>query len=409
LSNSTANITTLTDRRPAIYATDFMRIPQSKSRLVGSLTFAFAILPGLSFADVAPLKRLAFYYGFPSAVNQANGNLDKAFDAFKEFDLVVFGDTVEFPQFKGATGQVSNFGCTQNSHNDHDNAQVIINRLQAPSGHTQVFGYVSVGGENTYRRCTDDGPPVALTEDQIKQRIDMWAGMNVTGVFFDEAEYGFGSSRRLQNVAIDYAHKKSLRVFINGYSPHDVFSTEVLSRVTYSAGALQGKLSTEPMNGLGERSTLGPNDIYLLEHYQLLNGNFDEAPAWTARADAAANYSKSYGTKIATLTTQADVYPSPAKCADLFSQSKYDYAWWSTLLYGFEYMSWGEPSGFSAWGTCANSLPAHQAPKVGLLGSFSGEIMHASAGSSVHSRRTKNGIIEVDSTTHVGRFVPAST
>ena len=48
-------------------------------------------------ADVAPLKRLAFYYGFPSAVNGAGGSLDRAIDAFKEFDLVVFGDTVEFP------------------------------------------------------------------------------------------------------------------------------------------------------------------------------------------------------------------------------------------------------------------------------------------------------------------------
>ena len=160
------------------------------------------------------------------------------------------------------------------------------------------------------------------------------------------------------------------------------------------------------MNALGARSALGPNDIYLLEHYQLLNGNFDDAATWTARADAAANYRKSYGTQIATLTTQADVYPTPAKCVDLFNQSKYDYAWWSTVLYGFEYMSWGEPSGFSAWGTCANTLPAHQAPAIGLFGDSTGEVVHPSPGSSVHFRRTKNGLIEVDSTMHTGRFVP---
>jgi hypothetical protein len=384
-----------------------MRIFQSESRHVGALVFAIAIATfhGASFAhaDVAP-KRLAFYYGFPSAVNEATGSLDRAINAFDKFDLVVFGDTIEFPQFKGAAGQVPDFGCTQNSHYDHENTQVIIDRLQGRN--TQVFGYVSIGGENTYRRCTVDGPPVPLTLGQIKARIDMWASMKVTGVFFDEAEYGFGSSRTLQNAAIEYAHAKSLRAFINGYSPHDVFSTDVLGNVTYSAGLLQGKLSTEPMNELGARSALGPNDIYLLEHYQLLNGNFDDAVTWTARADAAANYRKSYGTQIATLTTQADVYPTLAKCADLFDQFKYDYAWWSTLLYGFEYMSWGEPSGFSAWGTCANKLPAHQAPTIGTLGNFSGEVVHLSPSSSVHSRRTKNGLIEVDSTTHIGRFVP---
>ena len=178
---------------------DFMRILQSESHRVGVLVFAIviAMFHGASLAggDVVPLKRLAFYYGFPSAVNEARGSLDRAIDAYDKFDLVVFGDTIEFPQFKGAAGQVPDFGCTQNSHRDHDNAQAIIDRLQAPGGHTQVFGYVSIGGENTYRRCSADGPPVPLTLGQIKERINMWADMKVTGVFFDEAEYGFGEAR----------------------------------------------------------------------------------------------------------------------------------------------------------------------------------------------------------------------
>lgn len=204
---------------------------------------------------------------------------------------------------------------------------------------------------------------------------------------------------------MEYAHNKSLRAFINGYSPHDVFSTQVLGPVSYSAGFLQGKLSTEPMNEFGARSSLHPDDIYLLEHYQLLNGNFEDVADWKARAEAASDYRKSYGTQIATLTTQADVLPAVAKCGDLFDQAKFDYAWWSTLLYGFEYMSWGEPSGFSAWGTCANMLPVHQTPAVGIIGNFTGEVVHQTEGG-LHSRRTQNGMIEVDSTTHGGRFVP---
>lgn len=385
----------------------------SKSELRRAALAALAVVSVLwtavaARADVVPPKRLAFYYGFPSAVNDARGNLDKAADAFDEFDMVVFGDTIEFPQFTGQPGQIPDFGCTQNSHYDHDNTQVLIDKLQGPGGHTLVFGYVSIGGENTYRTCAPNGPPVALTLDEIKARIDLWAAMRVTGVFFDEAEYGFGSSRTLQNAAIEHAHEKGLRVFINGYSPHDVFSTQVLGRVTYSAGALQGKLSTEPMNELGARSALLPSDLYLLEHYQLLNGNFDDPAAWTQRAEAASNYRKSYGTQIATVTTQADVYPTPAKCADLFNQFKYDYAWWSTLLYGFEYMSWGEPSGFSAWGTCANTLLPHQPPTIGPIGDFTSEVVHPAAGSNVHFRRTKHGLIEVDAAMHVGRYVPVS-
>jgi hypothetical protein len=376
-----------------------------------ALLSAAATLPsGSARAEATPPKSLAFYYGFPSAVNGAAGNLDVAADAFSPFEAVVFGDTLELPQFTGAPGQIADFGCTQNSHYDHNNTQILIDRLQPPVGNTEVYGYISVGGENTWRRCTANGPPVPLSLDEIKARIDQWAAMRVTGVFFDEAEYGFGSSRQLQNAAIEHAHARSMRVFINGYSPHDVFSTTVLGRVTYSAGQLQGKLSTEPMNELGARSLLNANDIYLLEHYQLLNGNFDEASAWTSRADAAAAYRISYGTKIATVTTQADVYPSPAKCADLFNQFKYDYAWWSTLLYGFEYMSWGEPSGFSAWGTCANILPTHPSPLPGTMGDFTSEVIHPPPGSrsTVHFRRTKNGLVEVDTALHVGRFVPVA-
>lgn len=392
-----------------------MRMFHLASRNLGVSAFLLALSAAMlpshpARAEATPPKRLAFYYGFPSAVNGAAGNLDVATDSFTPFDAVVFGDALELPQYTGAAGQVPDFGCTQNSHYDHNNTQVLIDRLQPPVGDTEVYGYISVGGENTWRTCTPNGPPVPLTLDEIKSRIDQWAAMRVTGVFFDEAEYGFGSSRTLQNAAIEYAHARALRVFINGYSPHDVFGTTVLGRVTYSAGRLQGKLSSEPMNELGARAALNANDIYLLEHYQLLNGNFDEASAWAQRADAAAAYRQSYGTKIATVTTQADVFPNPAKCADLFNQFKYDYAWWSTLLYGFEYMSWGEPSGFSAWGTCANVLPTHLPPLVGAIGDFTSDVIHPAPGSpsTIHFRRTKQGLVEVDTAMHVGRFVPVT-
>jgi hypothetical protein len=383
-----------------------MYSPRRHIDSVQTLTLSIIIVLHLTvftIADVSLPKRLAFYYGFPSAVNGATGNIDQAINAFSAFDTLVLGDMLEFPQFTSAPGQISDFGCTQNSHNDHENTQTIINHLQAR--HTQVFGYISVGGENTYRRCTPNGPPVPLTIAEIKDRVDMWAKMNVTGVFFDEAEYGFGSSRALQNEAIEYAHKRSQRVFINGYNPNDVFSTEVLGLVTYSAGLLQGKLSQEPMNEYGARTVLDKDDIYLLEHYQLLNGNFEDGPGWTTRAQAAAKYHKSYGTQIATVTTQADVLPKVADCSDLFDQAKFDYAWWSTLLYGFEFMSWGEPSGFSAFGTCVNMLPWHQTPVVGSIGEFKGEVVYKSP-STIYSRRTQHGLIEVDTSTHTGRFVP---
>jgi len=373
-------------------------------------SFALATFAPLAQARAEAPKSLAFYYGFPSAVNGAAGDVEKAADAFDEFDVVVFGGALEMPQYIGAPGQQPDYGCDQNSHYDHEKTQAIVARLQPPLGKTRVFGYVSVGGENTYRTCAPNGPPVALTADQMKAAIDGWAAMGVAGVFFDEAEYGFGSTRDLQNAMSDHAHARSLSVFINGFNPHDVFDDLRLDRVTYSGGYQAGKLSSQPMNPTGAPARLGPNDIYLLEHFQVINGNYADPQNWVQRADAAAMFRDRYGTQIATVTTQADPFLTPADCGALFDQGKYDYAWWSTLLYGFEYMSWGEPSGFSAWGTCTNALPSHTAPVVGDIGTFTTKVIHPIGGSSpVHSRRTTLGTIEVSTEVHAGRYIPSGS
>ena len=62
-----------------------MHIFQSESRRVSVLVLSIAIsvFHSASFtnAELSPVKRLAFYYGFPSAVNGASGNLDQVVDA----------------------------------------------------------------------------------------------------------------------------------------------------------------------------------------------------------------------------------------------------------------------------------------------------------------------------------------
>jgi hypothetical protein len=206
---------------------------------------------------------------------------------------------------------------------------------------------------------------------------------------------------------VDYAHSRGLRAFINGFNPHDVFDDLRLDRVTYSGGYHVGKLSSVPMNPSGAPARLGPDDIFLLEHYQVINGLYSDPLNWVQRADAANTFRARYGTQIATVTTQADPFLASSECGTLFDQRKYDYAWWSTLLYGFEYMSWGEPSGFSAWGTCTNILLPHTNPTVPALGAFVSPVVHPAGGSSpVHSRRTTTGTIEVNTTVHAGRFTP---
>ena len=176
-------------------------------------------VPPPAYADITP-KKLAIYYGMPSQVNDALADLDVAVNVFKDYDLVVLGDSLEFPQYiEGAVSQIPDYVCTQNSHRDHNFTQQLIKRLRPPTGATQVYGYVSIGGENTARRCNNPPVPTPLTIAEIKARINAWLAMGVTGIFLDEAEYGFGSSRILQNKVVDYVHSKYLKVFITVITP----------------------------------------------------------------------------------------------------------------------------------------------------------------------------------------------
>ncbi|MFI3185654.1 MAG: Ig-like domain-containing protein [Methylococcaceae bacterium] len=361
-------------------------------------------VPPPVFADIAP-KKLAIYYGMPSQVNGANTALDVAVDVFNDYDLVVLGSSLEFPQYNGATDQIPYFGCTQNSHFDHDFTQQIIKRLQPPSGITQVYGYVSIGGENTARNCSSGGSPVPLTIDEMKARIDAWFNMGVVGIFLDEAEYGFGSSRALQNAIVDYVHSKSLKVFINGYTPDDVFGTAAINQVTYTTGYYKDTLSTVQMNPQGVAAHLGSADIYLLEHFQVINGAFEDPHLWADRSDKAYANKLKYGTRIATVTTQADTSPVKGDCSLLFDEHKFDYAWWSTLLYGFDFIAWGEPSGFSSWGTCSNALPFHVRSNLGDIGEYISPVVHPLLNAQpLYSRETTLGTIEIDTSAHTGTF-----
>ncbi len=88
---------------------------------------------------------------------------------------------------------------------------------------------------------------------EIKAFGDLWKEMGIAGVFYDEAEYGFGTPRQRQNEAVDYAHSKGLSVFSPDFDP------------TY--------------NPTSEPTHLGPNDIFLLESFQIILGSFRDPRA----------------------------------------------------------------------------------------------------------------------------------
>jgi hypothetical protein len=70
-------------------------------------------------------KHLGIYYGWPSLVQGANGNLSSAIVIFNQFDLIVFGDGIASP-----------------SHGDHNINGMPFNKFN--SNINIIFNYTTV-------------------------------------------------------------------------------------------------------------------------------------------------------------------------------------------------------------------------------------------------------------------------
>jgi hypothetical protein len=76
----------------------------------------------------------------------------------------------------------------------------------------------------------------------------------------------------------------------------------------------------------------------LAESYQIINDDYQSKADWEARSDKIKKYSHAVGTNMAGITTTQ---------SGVFDQDKFDYAYMSALLYGFDAFGWGEQD-FSA-------------------------------------------------------------
>jgi hypothetical protein len=109
--------------------------------------FTISILYVNALTAVKVPKYLAIYYGWPSLVQNSQGNLLTASYWFQQFDLIVFGD-----------------GIWNTSHGDHYNTITIISNLIANGN--EVFGYVDLG-------VTTQN----LSETQMRAAVDGWSAM----------------------------------------------------------------------------------------------------------------------------------------------------------------------------------------------------------------------------------------
>jgi hypothetical protein len=221
-------------------------------------------------------KYLCVYYGWPSLVDGAGGDLTTATADFARFDLIVFGD-----------------GIWKDTHGDHINTTIIISGLNTAG--KAAYGYVDLGVSTQN-----------LSVTAMKQAVNGWDSMGVKGIFWDDAGYDYGTTRARQDTMINYCHQKGLHVIMNAWNPDDV------------------------MGGTGVAITSG--DTYLLESYLISEGNYTSLTDWKTKADKCAAYQTSLGVKMACLSSGVTPLPSDFNTTDPFTQ-----AWFGAAIYNFDY------------------------------------------------------------------------
>ena len=294
--------------------------------------------------------KLAIFYGWPSTVNGAGGDVSVAVNNFKNYKLVIFGSGLENPD-----------------HGDHINTVSIINHPDMAN--TQVYGYIDA----------------TLDLDDIQTKIDLWADMSVKGIFMDQFGYDFGVSRNKQRTIVWSIHHSDsgntntkLKAFVNAWSADDTFSSAV-----------------DPINNpTGKDPRLNSNDWYLAESFAIMDGAYDDADAnsngikdWQDKAVKLINYRNIRGTKIAAVTTN-DASP--------FDSDKSDYGYYAAAINDFDAWGWGEQY-FSAGDSL---LPLRDRPDI--IGTVFTGLVTQNAG--VLERQTNVGI-HIDTNSHTVGYI----
>ena len=239
----------------------------------------------LHAAAASPPKRLAIYYGYPSLVEGAAGDLLRAADTFARYDVIVFGDGLELG------GASSDPGLRA----EHQRLKRLVPLLRVAPGAPRLYGYIDLGRSQQ------------LAEREIVRRIDAWHHLGIDGIFFDEAGNDFGVTAARRAAAVRAVHDGALSAFMNAFNPDDLF----------------------------ESPGLGANDALLVESFAVREGVVQPRDAVVTRVAAAVKWRRQTGIKIYGVTTAA---------RGLFDRAAFDYARQLAAESGLDGFGWGEPS-----------------------------------------------------------------
>ncbi|MGB7845223.1 MAG: hypothetical protein WBL63_06380 [Candidatus Acidiferrum sp.] len=355
-----------------------MRVLILRLGLVTMTLAGSSLLFGKTTVPATPITpaRVAIYYGYPSLVNGSSGDVEKAASVFSAYDVVVLGDGLEFPD-----KEFDRY--PPGDPEEHRKVRGIIAAVRGRNPKTRFYGYVCLG-----EISAPMGEKISLTPEQLEERVRLWKQMGVAGIFLDEAGYDFAVvTRKRQNMAVKIIHELGLSAFLNAYFLDHLFSLE--DKLPYANGTAKNPERLPPL--------LDRRDLFLLESFQVRNGNYESTAAWQARLKQALRYRQRYGAHIFATTTTTEQEP--------FSSEKFNYAWWTALLYGLDGFSWGEPD-FAA---LTNALPdRHCGLDKATLGALD---QSPTVGSDNRRfwRRASDFLVVVDTTTHFVYRVPCDT
>jgi hypothetical protein len=250
-------------------------------------------------AAAAVPQRLAIYYGYPSLVEDAAGDVARAVRTFSEYDVVVFGDGLELGQGSADAGLRA----------EYQRLTQIVPALRASARTTRVYGYIDLGRTQS------------LGDAEIVRRIVQWQRLGVDGIFFDEAGRDFGVTPARRVAAVRATHDRTLSAFMNAFNPDDLFD-----------GA------PAPRRGTADAGALGARDALLLESFAVREGVLQPAEETAKRAAAAFKWRDRTGIKVFAVTTTLSATFDPAAFAHASKLA-------SAL--GVDGFGWGE-RGFSA-------------------------------------------------------------
>lgn len=252
--------------------------------IANASTTATTIL-GNNYIDMpVKMKHLCIYYAYPSLVNGSNYDVAKATKQFMPFDVIVFGGSLE-----------------NTANGDHNNTKQIITTLKQDVSKI-IYGYIDVG----IRNMITNKPLSNYTEQQLKQKIDLWKQMGVTGVFADDFGSGDSVFRSRQNTFIDYAHANGLSVFAN-YGDID----EVLG---------------------GTDCHLGSSDYYLLESFLVGYTGYTSLAYGIVKAQKALDYKRNKKVHIASVSS----LPFDSLSANFYNTDYFKLTWYASAMFNFD-------------------------------------------------------------------------